>query len=86
VPRAVRVLNGVVLLLFLAGAGVYLWAWTGMRRLETEGVAPDNGATSALERFDQLVTLSNLGISLALAAVVLAVLAAIATLVAQRRS
>lgn len=82
VPLGIRVVNVLALLLFLAGAGFYLRAWLGMRRLETHGVG---GGGSALERFDQLVRLSSIGVWLVVAAVGVAVLAASATAVIRRR-
>lgn len=85
VPRALRLVNVLALLLVLAGAGLHVWSWLGMRRLESYVAPPDAPAFSGMARFDHYWELSRLGTWLVLAGVGVAVLSAIAAVVVRRR-
>lgn len=90
VPRIGRILDAVGLLVFVAGAGVYGWAWRGLRRLrETQPAQPISERFETLEfsftavvRWNRLRELSWLGASLMAIGVAVAVAAAV---IARRR-
>ena len=86
VPRSLRVVNAVALLLFLGGAGLHVHAWLGMERLREN--PPEAGAEpfAGMARFNELWELSRLGTWLVLTALALAVIAAVAALVLRRGS
>lgn len=87
VPRIGRVLDLAGLLVFLAGAALYLRAWLGLRGMDTFVPDPDAAGFAALERADQLSSLGRIGIALMIAGAVIAVVAAVvARRVAARRS
>lgn len=86
VPRGLRVLNLLVLVLFLAGAGLYARAWVGMERLTSYQPAADEPLFSAMARFDRLWGLSITGTWLVSAAVLGAVAVAVAFDVHRRRA
>ncbi len=86
VPRSIRLVNLLAALLFVAGAGVYIWAWLGMRALESYVTAPDAAAFAGTARFSHYVELYYIGFWLVGAAVAVAVASAIAALVVQRRA
>lgn len=85
VPRGLRVLNLLVLFLFLAGAGLYARAWVGMHRLTSYQPTLDEPLFSAMARFDRLWGLSITGTWLVSAAVLGAVAVAVALVVHRRR-
>ena len=86
VPRWLRAINIVALLLFLGGAGLHVYSWLGMEELR--GLPPAAGAEpfSGMARFNELWELSRVGTALIVAAAGLAVLAAVAAIVVRRRS
>lgn len=86
VPRGLRLLNVLSLLLFLAGAGLYIRAWFGMERLQTYEADPEAALFSGLAEFDHFWNLSRIGIWLVWAAVAVAVIAAIAAVVVRWRA
>jgi hypothetical protein len=77
VPRIGRVLDLAGILLFLAGAGVYAWAWSGLKALRDFEPAPNGPAFAAVARANELSTISRVGFALMAAGVVVAVLAAV---------
>lgn len=81
VPRVARLMDLAGLLLLLAGGGLYLRAYLGLRALQHVHPAPGERPFSAMRRFDQLWTLSRAGLGLIVAGVVVMVAA---TLVARR--
>lgn len=85
VPRALRAVNVLALLLVVAGAGLHVWSWFGMRGLKSYVTPPDSPAFSGMARFNHYWELSRLGTWLVLAGVGVGVLTAIAALVVQRR-
>lgn len=78
VPRVGRILDGVGILLFLAGAGLYARAWWGLRRLESspEPSTEDSGAFATVARVEDLHELSDKGLLLMAVGFVVAVVAA----------
>jgi len=77
--RTQRVLNGVALLLVAAGVGIYGYA---LRRMELirggEGLAPASSVVGRnLDQFWAIKDLSDVGLAVAAAGVVLAVVAAV---------
>lgn len=69
VPTGFRVVNLLLLFVFLVGAGLYARAWIGMRALTTYESTPGEPLFSAMARFDQLWGLSISGVWLVSAAV-----------------
>lgn len=61
VPPGFRVVNLLILLLFLTGAGLYARAWIGLQALTTYESTPGEPLFSAMARFDQLWGLSITG-------------------------
>lgn len=87
VPRALRVVNLLALLLLVAGAGFHAWSWSGMRGLESYVPPPDAPAFSGLARFEHYWQMSRIGTWLVWSGVGVAVLTAVvAVVVARRRS
>lgn len=86
VPRGLRLLNILSLLLFLAGAGLYIRAWFGMHGLEAYQADPDAAIFSGMAQFNHFWNLSRIGIWLVWAAVAVAVIAAIGAVVIRRRA
>ena len=80
VPRIGRVLDGLGVLLFLVGGGIYLRAWWGLRRVETNPDPPGEsaGAFATVARVEDLHALSDAGLALMAAALVVGVTAAVA--------
>jgi len=69
VPRFARLLDLLGLVLFLAGAACYGWAWIGLEELRTVQPVSDNSQHfAAVARFNDLWELSRVGIGLMLAA------------------
>lgn len=85
VPRALRLVNLLAGLLFVAGAGVYIRAWLGMRELERHPPGPEAELFAGMARFDHFWVLSRIGVWLVGSALLVAVLAAIAAAVLRRR-
>lgn len=85
VPRWIRIVNGLSLLLLLAGAAVYARAWFGMQGLRSYEAAPDAAPFAGMAQFNHFHELSRIGVWLVVAGVAVAVLAAIATALEQRR-
>ncbi|MGH7481911.1 MAG: hypothetical protein ACRELV_07115 [Longimicrobiales bacterium] len=77
VPRIGRVLDLVGILLFLAGAGLYAWAWSGLKALREFERAPGDTVFAAVARANELSAISRGGFALMAAGVVVAVLAAV---------
>lgn len=75
------------LVLFLSGAGLYARSWLGMRELRDRAADADAGAPlfAAMARFDHFWMLSRIGVWLVMAAVGVAVLAAVAAVIHDRR-
>lgn len=86
VPRVLRAVNVLALVIFAAGAAVYARAWLGMRALREYEAPPDAPLFSAMERFNHFWELSRIGLWLVGASVAVAVIAALARVVAQRRA
>ena len=86
VPRSLRALNVVALLLFFAGAGLHLRSWLGMRRLRGYQPDPDAPLFAGMAEFQHFWELSRIGTWLVWAGLALAVLAAIAAFVVRRRA
>ena len=76
VSRLARTLDAVGLVLLVAGIGLWLYAFLGLRELQ--GVRPEAGAApfAALARADRLSRLSTTGVVLGAAGLAVAVLAA----------
>lgn len=85
VPNGFRVVNLLLLFVFLAGAGVYARAWFGMRALTTYEATPTDPPFAAMARFDQLWGLSISGVWLVSAAVIGAAAVAVAFQLHRRR-
>lgn len=85
VPRSLRLVNALALLFVLAGAGLHLWSWFGMRRLESYVPPEDAPPFSGLARFEHYWELSRVGNWLVFTGVGVAVVAAIAAVVVRRR-
>jgi hypothetical protein len=77
VPRIGRVIDITAILTFLAGAGVYAYAWIGMKRLQSFEPPPDGPPFAAMARFNELWLHSRTGMWLMAAGVALAVAAAL---------
>lgn len=86
VPRPLRVVNVLALLLFAGGAALYARAWVGMRELITYVPPPDAPLFAAMARFHQFSNLSRTGLTLVIAAVLVAVLTAAAAVAHRRRA
>ena len=84
VPRSLRALNLVALVLFLAGAGLHARAWLGLERLRSSQPGGGEAAFSGMARFDHLWRLSEIGQWLIVAAIAVAVVAAAAAVVVRR--
>ena len=84
VPRSLRIINGLVLVMLVAGAGLYVWAWYGLRDLEANPPGPDAAPFAGMARFDELWLLNVIGRWLVVGAIALAIIAALAAAVAQR--
>lgn len=65
------------LLLFLAGAAVYGWAWIGMRHIDQFEPASGAGPFATVARMDDLATLSRVGIGVMAAGAVVALVAVV---------
>lgn len=85
VPRSLRILNVVALLLFLAGAGLHFRSWLGMRALRQYTPDPDAPLFAGMAEFEHYWQLSRIGSWLVWAALGLAIIVAIAALVMRRR-
>lgn len=85
VPRALRAVNVLALLLFLAGAGLHVRSWLGMRGLREYQARPDGPLFAGMAEFEHFWQLARIGTWLVWAAVALAILAAIAAVLADRR-
>lgn len=77
VPRIGRVLDGIGLLLFLAGGALYGRAWFGLRHLEAEPPPSDGMEFAAVGRVVELHELSRTGLLLMAGGAVVAVIAAL---------
>lgn len=86
VPRPLRAVNLVALLLFLAGAALYVRAWIGLRELRSYVGDPAAPPFSAMALFNHYHLLSQIGVWLVVAAVTVAVIAAIAAVIHRRRA
>lgn len=85
VPRGLRALNSLALLLFLAGAGLYARAWLGMNRLQSFEAPPGAGALAGMEQYASLLKGSWIAVALVVTALGVAVAAAVVRLVLERR-
>lgn len=85
VPAGFRVVNLLLLFVFLTGAGLYARAWIGMRALTTYEATPADPPFAAMARFDQLWGLSISGVWLVSAAVLGSAAIALAFQVRRRR-
>lgn len=85
VPRILRVVNVLLLVVFLIGAGIYIRAWLGMQALTAYESTPGEPLFSAMALFDQYWGLSITGLWVMSAAGLGAVGAAIAAVVMRRR-
>lgn len=88
VPRIGRILDGLGLLVFLVGAGIYAWTWWALRRQGGQPRQPADGRWGfvALREVEGLDRLSDIGFVLMAVGAVLAVVAAlVAWIVASRR-
>lgn len=79
VPRIGRILDGLGILVFLTGAGVYGRAWCGLRRLEDQPDQPvgEQLSFAAVERFVELQEMSRMGLVLMAVGGVVALVAAV---------
>lgn len=86
VPRIGRILDLAGLLLFGAGGGLFVWAWTGFRAVPDFEPSIDGPAFAAVSLADGYWRLQKIGVGLMLAGVAVFVLAWWAARVAARRS
>ena len=87
VPRIGRALDLLGLLLFLAGAALYVRSWLGLRSMEEFERAPGDPVFAAVEYADGLARTGRIGFGLMAAGAVVAVIAAVvARRVARRRA
>ena len=77
VPRVGRILDLGALLLFVAGAALYVRAWLGLRGMDSFVPDPSHAGFAALERADALSSLGRIGIYLMIAGAVTGVVAAV---------
>lgn len=66
VPRIGRVLDGVGLVLFLAGGGVFVRAWLGFRQLPAFERRADDPPMAAVQLADGFLRLQRIGVGLML--------------------
>ena len=85
VPRIGRVLDLIGLLLFLAGAVLYVRSWIGLRGMDDFRRAQDAPAFAAVEHADALARLGRVGFAVMAAGAVVAVIAALVAWRAGRR-
>lgn len=85
VPRSVRAVNVLALLIFLAGAALYARAWVGMRSLYDYEPPPDAPPFSAMALFNDYWQMSRLALLIISGAVAVALLAAGALVLLRRR-
>lgn len=85
VPRLLRLLNILTLLLLLIGAGLYIWAWVGLHGLESYSPPVDAEPLSGMARFNRFWKVSRIGIWLVWSGLGLGVVAAVAAFVIRRR-
>lgn len=86
VPRGLRLLNLLLLFVFLAGAGTYARAWFGMDALTRYQPSPTDPPFAAMARFHAMWELSITGIWLVWASVLGAVAVAVAAVIVRRRA
>lgn len=79
VPRIGRVLDGLGLVVFVVGAGLYAWTWWALRGEEARPQQPGDGQWGfvAVREVEGLDRLSDIGLVLMAAGAVLAVVAAV---------
>jgi hypothetical protein len=76
VSRAARLLDLAGIGLFFVGAAIYASAWVGLRQMRDFVPTPHGPAFEAMARFDELVTLSRIGVLLMIVAGAVALFAA----------
>lgn len=86
VPRPLRILNAVTVLLLAVAGAVYVRAWIGMAELARSPEPAEGAVFSAMARFDHFWRLSELAEWLVVAAVGLGVAAAAGALLQRVRS
>jgi hypothetical protein len=69
VPRIGRLLDAIGLLIFLGGAGLYAWAWSGFRAVREYQPAPEDGAWAAVQLADGYWRMQRIGTALMVAGV-----------------
>ena len=75
VPRIGRILDLAGLLLFTAGGGLGLWAWSGFRRVADVRPTPDDALGAAVRLADEYWRLQKIGVGLMTAGIVVFVFA-----------
>lgn len=85
VPRPLRLVNVLALLLLLLGAALYIWAWLGLHGLESYSPPVDAEPMSGMARFDRFWKVSRIGIWLVWSGLGVGVVSAMAALMIRRR-